>query len=107
MSEIQILADRVRAFADARDWQQFHTPKNLSMALAGEAGELLAEFQWLTPEKSMRDSLTEDQVSKIELEIADVAIYLIRLADVLEISITDVVNRKISINELRFNPHSS
>jgi dCTP diphosphatase len=102
MNEIQVLANRIKAFADARDWQQFHTPKNLSMALAGEAGELLAEFQWLTPEQSMRESLTNDQVSKIELEIADVAIYLIRLADVLGISITDVVDRKISINELRF-----
>jgi NTP pyrophosphatase (non-canonical NTP hydrolase) len=102
MSEIQILADRIRAFADARDWQQFHTPKNLSMALAGEVGELLAEFQWLTPDQSMKESLTEVQVSNIELEIADVVIYLIRLADVLGISITDVVDRKISINELRF-----
>jgi NTP pyrophosphatase (non-canonical NTP hydrolase) len=102
MNEIQVLANRIKAFADARDWQRFHTPKNLSMALAGEAGELLAEFQWLTPEQSMRESLTNDQVSKIELEIADVAIYLIRLADVLGISITDVVDRKISINELRF-----
>jgi dCTP diphosphatase len=102
MSEIQSLAAQIKAFADARDWGQYHTPKNLSMALAGEAGELLAEFQWLTPEQSMRSSLTKDQLLAIELEIADVAIYLIRLAEVLDISITDAVTNKISINESRF-----
>jgi hypothetical protein len=49
MNEIQHLAAEIKKFADARDWEQFHTPKNLSMAVAGEAGELVAEFQWLTP----------------------------------------------------------
>lgn len=102
MSEIQSLAAQIKAFADARDWEQYHTPKNLSMALAGEAGELLAEFQWLTPEQSMRQSLTKDQLADIELEIADVAIYLIRLAEVLDINITDAVTKKIAINESRF-----
>ena len=63
MSEniIKELTDEVRSFADARDWHKFHTPKNLAMALAGEAGELLAEFQWLTPEESASDSLTAEQ----------------------------------------------
>lgn len=102
MSEIQSLAAQIKAFADARDWEQYHTPKNLSMALAGEAGELLAEFQWLTSEQSMRQSLTKDQLADIELEIADVAIYLIRLAEVLDISITNAVTKKIAINESRF-----
>jgi NTP pyrophosphatase (non-canonical NTP hydrolase) len=102
MSEIQSLAARIKAFADARDWEQYHTPKNLSMALAGEAGELLAEFQWLTPEQSMKQSLTKEQLAAIELEVADVAIYLIRLAEVLDISITNAVTKKITINESRF-----
>jgi len=107
MSEIQTLADLINTFAGNRNWHQYHTPKNLSMALAGEAGELLAEFQWLTPEQSMKESLNKKQLANIELEIADVAIYLIRLADVLGVNIADVVNKKITINESRFNPASS
>lgn len=107
MNEIQTLADQINAFANNRNWHQYHTPKNLSMALAGEAGELLAEFQWLTPEQSMKESLNKEQLANIELEIADVAIYLIRLADVLGVNIVDVVNKKIAINESRFNRTSS
>jgi len=99
---IQELTQEIRAFADARDWQKFHTPKNLSMAIAGEAGELAAEFQWLTPEESMENSLSLEQRKAIELEIADVQIYLLRLADVLSVSIPDVVREKIKINDNRF-----
>ena len=99
---IKELTDEVRSFADARDWYKFHTPKNLAMALAGEAGELLAEFQWLTPEESSVGSLSADQKKAIELEIADVQIYLLRLADVLDIDIASVVREKIQINESRF-----
>jgi dCTP diphosphatase len=104
MSEniIKELTDEVRSFADARDWHKFHTPKNLAMALAGEAGELLAEFQWLTPEESKVSSLSVEQKKAIELEIADVQIYLLRLADVLNIDIAAVVREKIQINESRF-----
>jgi NTP pyrophosphatase (non-canonical NTP hydrolase) len=99
---IQELTQEIRAFADSRDWQKFHTPKNLSMAIAGEAGELAAEFQWLTPEESMENSLSLEQRKAIELEIADVQIYLLRLADVLSVSIPDVVREKIKINDNRF-----
>jgi dCTP diphosphatase len=104
MSEniIKELTHEVRSFADARDWHKFHTPKNLAMALAGEAGELLAEFQWLTPEESTVSSLSVEQKKAIELEIADVQIYLLRLADVLNIDIAAVVRDKIQINESRF-----
>jgi NTP pyrophosphatase (non-canonical NTP hydrolase) len=102
MSEINDLMSEIRAFADARDWDQFHTPKNLSMAVAGEAGELVAEFQWLTAEESMRTNMTADKLNDVELEIADVAIYLIRLADVLGVNISDVVRKKLAINESRF-----
>jgi NTP pyrophosphatase (non-canonical NTP hydrolase) len=104
MSEniIKELTDEVRSFADTRDWHKFHTPKNLAMALAGEAGELLAEFQWLTPEESTVSSLSVEQKMAIELEIADVQIYLLRLADVLNIDIAAVVREKIQINESRF-----
>lgn len=102
MNEIQYLAAEIKKFADARDWEQFHTPKNLSMAVAGEAGELVAEFQWLTAEQSMRSNMSPEKLKDVELEIADVAIYLIRLADVLEIDVAEVVRKKIAINESRF-----
>ena len=102
MNEIQHLAAEIKKFADARDWEQFHTPKNLSMAVAGEAGELVAEFQWLTAEQSMRSNMSPEKLKDVELEIADVAIYLIRLADVLGIDVAEVVRKKIAINEFRF-----
>ena len=102
MSEINELKSEIRAFADARDWEQFHTPKNLSMAVAGEAGELVAEFQWLTAEQSMPSNMAQDKLRDVELEIADVAIYLIRLADVLGVDISEVVRKKLAINESRF-----
>lgn len=102
MNEFEDLKKEIRAFADARNWDQFHTPKNLSMAVAGEAGELVAEFQWLTPEQSMRSSMSSEKLNNVELEIADVAIYLIRLADVLGVDVAEVVRKKIAINESRF-----
>jgi dCTP diphosphatase len=102
MDDIQRLASEIKNFADARDWEQFHTPKNLSMAVAGEAGELVAEFQWLTAEQSSRSNMTSEKFKDVELEIADVAIYLIRLADVLGVNISEVVRKKLAINESRF-----
>lgn len=102
MNEFESIAAEIRNFADARNWEEFHTPKNLSMAVAGEAGELVAEFQWLTAEQSMRSNMPPDKLKDVELEIADVAIYLIRLADVLGIDVAEVVRKKIAINESRF-----
>ena len=100
MTEIEDLKKRVRDFAQSRNWEKFHTPKNLAMAVAGEAGELAAEFQWLTPEES--SVLTKDQLKAVELEMADVAIYLLRLADVLGIDVAGAVKEKIELNEGRF-----
>ena len=102
MNEIEALKAEIRAFADARDWEQFHTPKNLSMAVAGEAGELVAEFQWLTAKESERSELSAKKLSDIELEIADVAIYLLRLSDVLNVDLPQVIRKKLAINESRF-----
>jgi NTP pyrophosphatase (non-canonical NTP hydrolase) len=102
MDDIQRLAAEIKKFADARDWEQFHTPKNLSMAVAGEAGELVAEFQWLTAEQSTRSNMSQEKLIDVELEIADVAIYLIRLADVLGLNISEGVRKKLAINESRF-----
>ena len=102
MSEIEALKSEIRAFADARNWEIFHTPKNLSMAIAGEAGELVAEFQWLTAQESMKENLKADKLSDIEMEIADVAIYLFRLSDVLGVDLANVMRKKMAINESRF-----
>ncbi|NUT45484.1 MAG: nucleotide pyrophosphohydrolase [Thermoactinospora sp.] len=96
------LTSRIRAFADARDWGVYHTPKNLAMALAGEVGELLAEVQWLTPEEA--DAVMEDQeaADRIRGELADVTIYLVRLADVLGVDLVETSHAKLDQNELRF-----
>ena len=101
-NEFADLTARIRGFADARNWEKFHTPKNLAMAIAGEAGELASEFQWLTAEESALSSLTPEQLQAIKLEIADVQIYLLRLADVLNLDIPAAVIEKMAINESRF-----
>lgn len=95
------LQQRLREFAAERDWEQFHTPKNLAMALAGEVGELLEIFQWLTPEQAtgVMESARADDV---EDELADVFIYLARLADLLDIDLGAVAERKLNRNEIRF-----
>jgi dCTP diphosphatase len=99
---LQHLYVRLHQFAAARDWEQYHTPKNLAMALAGEAGELLEHFQWLTPEQSL--TLPEQTREEVALEMADILIYLIRCADRLGIDLVAAANRKIEINEGRFPP---
>ena len=100
--DLNDLTHRLRAFARARDWEQYHTPKNLVMALSVEVAELVEHFQWLTPEEAGR--LVDDPVAKGEVayEIADVAIYLIRLADVLGIDLAQAAQEKIEVNEVRF-----
>jgi dCTP diphosphatase len=101
-SEINQLTREIREFAKSRNWEQFHTPKNLSMAISGEAGELVAEFQWLKPEESSTSQLSKEKLRAISLEIADVQIYLLRLADVLGLNISEVVREKLRINQERF-----
>ena len=95
---------RLSEFAERRNWIQYHSPKNLTMALAGEVGELLAEFQWLTEEQSSESTLTPSQALKVEGEVADVFIYLVRLSTVLGIDLIAAANRKITVNEGRFPP---
>jgi NTP pyrophosphatase (non-canonical NTP hydrolase) len=104
MSELDQIKERLRSFAKERDWEKFHTPKNLAMALSGEAGELVSEFQWLTVEESQ--NLSPEQLSAVRMEIADVAIYLVRLADVLNVDIYGATLEKIEINEGRFRANS-
>jgi dCTP diphosphatase len=94
---------RLRAFAAERDWEQFHTPKNLSMALAGEVGELLEIFQWLTPEQAT-EVMDTDRADDVRDELADVTIYLVRLADILGVDLLKVANSKLERNHDRFPP---
>ena len=103
MSDLDALARRLEQFADARDWAQFHTPKNLAMALAGEVGELVAEFQWLTPEQAAT-VMAEDAeaAARIRAELGDVTNYLVRLADVLGVDLIQAANAKIDANEKRY-----
>jgi len=100
--EINSLTELIREFAEKRDWGKFHIPKNLAMAVAGEAGEPVAEFQWLTPEESSKESPSDEMAHAIAMEIADVQIYLLRLADVLGVDISKVVRDKIDYNETRY-----
>jgi NTP pyrophosphatase (non-canonical NTP hydrolase) len=100
MSDIKELQELIRKFAIDRDWGQFHTPKNLAMAVTGEAGELAAEFQWLTPEDSR--NLSKDQLEAVSLEMADIAIYLLRMADVLDVDLKLAIAKKMAINQNRF-----
>jgi dCTP diphosphatase len=97
---IESLQQRLRAFAAARDWDQFHSPKNLSMALAVEAAELVEEFQWLT-EAASRD-LDAGRRERVRLEAADVFIYLLRLADKLGIDLLDAAADKMALNERKY-----
>lgn len=92
----------LREFASRRDWGQFHTPKNLSMALAAEAGELLAEFQWLTERQCGLAVESGDLRENVVSELADVAIYLHYLADALSVDLDDAVRAKVARNETRF-----
>lgn len=102
MLSITELTGRVRAFAQDRDWEQFHTPKNLTMALAGEVGELLAEMQWLTPEQSAAAMSDEDLAPRVRAEIGDVMIYLVRLADVLGVDLLEAAADKLDEAATRY-----
>jgi NTP pyrophosphatase (non-canonical NTP hydrolase) len=98
--DLAAVRERLRTFTAERDWEQFHSPKNLAMALAGEAGELLEIFQWLTEDQS-RD-LSDDDRARVTAEIADVLIYLVRLADVLEIELPAAVDDKLAANQGKY-----
>ena len=102
MAELDDLKQRLREFADARDWEQFHTPKNLAMALVAEAAEVVEHFQWLTAAESQ--ALDADKRAAVALELADVLLYLVMLADRLDVDLGETSRRKIALNEKRFPP---
>lgn len=99
---LEELADRLRQAVRERGWEPFHTPKNLAMALAGEAGELLAEFQWLTPEESSRVMESPEKAEAVRSELADVFSYLVRLADVLGVDLVEAANEKADVVARRY-----
>jgi len=102
MTVLDDLIDETREFARRRDWLGFHTPKNLAMAIAGEAGELASEFRWMTPEHATREALSVEELDAIRFEMADVFIFLLRLSDVLGVDLAVSAREKLSRNEGRF-----
>jgi len=100
IATLEELRERLAAFAAERDWEQFHSPKNLSMALAAEAGELLEHFQWLTEAQS--ENLAQATRDEVALEIADVLLFLLRLADRLGIDPLEAAARKLELNARKY-----
>lgn len=94
------LRQQLRRFAQARNWEQFHTPKNLSMALIAEAAELIEHFQWLTAAES--EGLPPARREAVAEEMADVLIYLVRMADRLDVDLIAAAARKMAANEERY-----
>ncbi|MFD3939513.1 nucleotide pyrophosphohydrolase [Streptomyces sp. NPDC058611] len=109
------LQRRLAAFAEARDWAPYHTPKNLAVALSVEAAELVEIFQWLTPEQSEKVMEKPESAHRVADEVADVLAYLLQFCEVLGVDVLDALAAKIERNELRFpargtqtpNRHSS
>jgi dCTP diphosphatase len=99
---ISDLQEKLRDFAAEREWEQFHTPKNLVMALGGEVGELTEIFQWLTPEESCAVLATPEAASRVREELADVFGYVLRLADVLGVDLADALGAKIAVNQRKY-----
>ena len=100
MSDLTQITLVLRDFANARDWQQYHSPKNLSMAISVEAAELLEHFQWLTEEQSK--ALSAESKQEVAYEMADIFLYLLRLADQLDINLLENAQAKILINEKKY-----
>jgi len=100
MDSLENLKGRLREFAGERDWDQFHSPKNLSMALIAEAAELIEHFQWLTQEQS--SNLPDGKLKEVEQELADILIYLVRIADKLGIDLVQAADRKMDLNAVKY-----
>ncbi len=97
LEELQL---KLKKFAQVRDWEQFHSPKNLSMALSVEASELVEHFQWMTERQSAE--LTPQRHAAVAFELADIFIFLLRLSDQLGVDLMEITKRKIEINEKRY-----
>ena len=97
---IESLTAEIRSFRDARDWMQFHAPKELAVAIAAESGELLQHFVWQSPQQS--EQRARERRDEISSEMADVAILLFEMADNLGINLADAMRAKLAKNELRY-----
>lgn len=100
MSDLLQLRDLVREFVVERDWDQFHSPKNLASALTVEAAELLEHFQWL--QHGRADELGPDKLKAVRHEMADVLVYLVRLADKLDVDLVQAVQEKMVLNRAKY-----
>jgi len=100
MSDFAALTSRIRAFRDARDWMQFHNPKNLACSVVLEAAELLEHFQWKTPAESEAHAIAKRD--EIAMEIADITVYCLELADNLGIDLAEAIRAKMAINEAKY-----
>ena len=100
MTDLESLRDQLRTFASDRDWNQFHSPKNLAAALAVEASELLEHFQWLTEAQSQQ--LPPEALNEVSNEVADVLLYLIRISDKLGIDLIAAAKAKIVLNAEKY-----
>ena len=98
--ELEVLKQKLRQFAHEREWGRFHSPKNLAMALSAEVGELLEHFQWLTEQQSA--ALAPAELRAVELELADVLLYLVSLADQLNVDLIAAAHRKIELNANKY-----
>ena len=99
-SDLLLLRDKLRAFAEARDWDQFHSPKNLSMALMVEAAELMEHFQWLTEAQS--ETLDPAKQTAVAEELADILLYLVRLSDKLGVNLPEAALLKLEKNAVKY-----
>ena len=99
-TDLENLKLKLRAFAKERDWDQFHSPKNFSMALIVECAELVEHFQWLTDDQSKK--LSAETLEEVRLEMADIFLYLLRLADKLDVDLIDAANDKIKLNAQKY-----
>lgn len=99
-ADLAQLRDLIRVFVAERDWEQFHTPKNLSAALSVEAAELLENFQWL--QTGERTELGEARLQQVRHELADVLFYLIRLADRLDVDLAGALHEKMALNRAKY-----
>ena len=105
IEDLRQLAEAVREFGRERDWHLYHTPKNLTAALIVEAAELVEPFQWLTPEESL--NLAPDKREAVRQEMADVLIYLVSLANCLDIDLLKAAGDKLAINAVKYPVHKA
>ena len=105
--DISKIQSRLKEFASERDWDQYHSPKNLSMALSVEASELMEIFQWVGAEESRKVVDHPDKLGQVEAEIADICIYAIRLAGVIGIDLETAIDQKIDQNIEKYPPSAN